>query len=47
MNQVTGYPGRVGLTHKKSGKVMGQPVFASGQKNRVRVRYFSGQVRKF
>ena len=31
---------RVGLTRKNTG----QPIFASGQKNRVRVRYFSGRV---
>ena len=28
---------RVGLTHKNPSRVMGQPVFASSQKNRVRV----------
>ena len=40
--------GRVELTRKKNtGRVTGQPVFASGQKNRVRVRYFSGRVKKF
>ena len=32
---------------KNTGRVMGLPVFASGQKNRVRVEYFSGHVRKF
>ena len=33
--QVTGYPGRV----------TGQPVFVSSQKNRFRIRYFLSQVR--
>ena len=31
---------------KKSSQVMGQPVFASSQKNRVQIRYFSSWVRK-
>ena len=44
MGWITGYPGQIGLIHKKPGWVMSQPVFASGQKNRVRVRYFSGWV---
>ena len=38
-----GYLGRVD-SKKISGRVTGQPVFASSQKNRVRVRYFSGLV---
>ena len=32
---------------KKTSQVTGQPVFALGKKNRVRVGYFSGWVRKF
>ena len=43
-----------GLSHRlgwvgpqKKGWVTGQPVFASCWKNRVRVRYFLGWVRKF
>ena len=32
--------GRVRLTRKNTSWVTGQPVFASGQKNRVRVGYF-------
>ena len=43
MGWVTGYLGRVRLTHKKSGLVTGQPVFTSSKKNQVRVRYFSGR----
>ena len=43
MGWVTGYPGRVGLTRKK----IESSVSTSGQKNRVWVKYFSGQVRKF
>ena len=40
-----GYLGQVWLTRKKkSGWVMGQPDFTSSKKNRVRVKYFSGQV---
>ena len=35
-----GYPGWVGLTHKKSDQVTSQPVFVSGQKNGVRVIFF-------
>ena len=34
--------GWVGLTWKKKGRVTGQPIFASGQKNGVWVKYFSG-----
>ena len=33
-----------GWPAKNTGRIMGQPVFASGQKNRVRVGYFSGWV---
>ena len=42
-----GYPGRVGSSwpKKKSSRVTSQPVFSSNKKNRVRVRYFSSQVR--
>ena len=36
--------GWVELTCKNTGWVMGQPVFASSQKNLIQVRYFSGQV---
>ena len=36
--------GWVELTCKNTGWVMGQPVFASSQKNLVQVRYFSSQV---
>ena len=37
--------GRVGLTCKKNTDwVMGQLVFVSGQKNRVRIEYFSDWV---
>ena len=40
-----GYSGRVELTRKKSSQVTSQPVFASGQKNQVRVKYFLGRVK--
>ena len=33
-----------GWPAQNTGQVTGQPVFASGQKNRVRVGYFSGRV---
>ena len=33
-----------GWPAQNTGRVTGQPVFASGQKNRVRVGYFSGRV---
>ena len=33
-----------GWPTQNTGRVTGQPVFASGQKNRVRVKYFSGWV---
>ena len=33
-----------GWPAQNTGRVTGQPVFASGQKNRIRVRYFSGRV---
>ena len=36
-----------GWPTKNTGQVTGQPTFPSGKKNRVRVRYFSGQARKF
>ena len=32
------------MTRKKSGWVTSQPFFASGKKNRIRVKYFSSQV---
>ena len=32
---------------KNTNRVTGQPVFASSKRNRVRVGYFSGRVRKF
>ena len=32
---------------KGSGRVTGQPIFASSQKNQVHVEYFSGRVRIF
>ena len=32
---------------ENTGRVTGQPVFASGQKNRVQVKYFLSRVRKF
>ena len=38
---------RVGLTRKNASQVTGQPIFTLGQKNRVRVEYFLGWVRKF
>ena len=46
--RVTGYSGRVGLTSKKkkkkSSRVMGQPIFASGQKSSLGQVFFkSGQ----
>ena len=39
--------GRVesGWPAKNMGRITGQPVFALGQKNRVRIRYFSSRVR--
>ena len=33
------------MTQKKSSRVTSQPLFSSNKKNRVRVRYFSSQVR--
>ena len=33
-----------GWPAQNTGRVTGQPVFASGQKNRVRVGYFSGRI---
>ena len=33
---------RLGGPAQNIGRVMSQPVFVSGQKNRVQVRYFSG-----
>ena len=44
--RVTSYSGWVGLTPKKSDWVIGQPVFASGKKKGVWVRYFLGRVKK-
>ena len=38
--QVTSYLSLVRLTYEKLGRVTGQPVFALGQKNRVRVSKF-------
>ena len=38
-----GYPGRVD-SKKILGRVTGQPIFDSSQKNRGRVRYFSSLV---
>ena len=35
---------QVGLTRKKHGRVTGQPVFASSQKNRVQAKYFSVRI---
>ena len=47
MHLVLGHNLNIFLTNFLMGRVMGQLVFVSGQKNRVRVMFFLGRVRNF